>query len=224
MNWVCVGDQNQGNRHRQEDRWDIFRQRNRLLAVVADGMGGMPLGDAAAEEAVETSGATFREKKLHMEDPAKVLIAAVTKADRAVWEMAAREGLAGSVGTTLVAVLAEGRWAWWVSVGDSRVYLFRKGVLRQLSRDHTVGEELREARRGGASPERDPLFWSSPEAITSFIGIGGLEKVSQPESPLHAEKGDRLLLASDGLFNTLSSEKILACLEGSPENPARALV
>lgn len=224
MRWICDGDQRQGNRRRQEDRWDILREETRLLALAADGMGGMPLGAEAAEEAVKAAGATFQAKDLRTEDPAKVLLAAVTAADEAVFEMAAREGLTGSVGTTLVAVLAEGRYAWWISVGDSRVYLYRKGVLKQLSRDHTVAEEIREARRREISSDDATLFLSPPEAITSFIGIGGLKKVSRSERPLHAENGDCLLLATDGLFNTLNSERILACLRNPPEERARALV
>ncbi len=224
MRWICDGDQRQGNRPRQEDRWDIFHEGMRLLAVAADGMGGMPLGAEAAEEAVKTAGATFRAKGLHTEDPAKVLLAAVTASDRAVWEMAARHHLAGSVGTTLVAILAEGHKAWWLSVGDSRVYLFRKGRLRQLSRDHTVAEEIREARRRGIPLEKTTLLWSPPEAITSFIGIGGLKKVSRSERPLHAQGGDCFLLATDGLFNTINGDRIIACLGNPPEHRSRGLV
>jgi protein phosphatase len=138
--------------------------------------------------------------------------------------MAARQHVAGSVGTTLVAILAEGHNVWWISVGDSRVYLHRNGLLKQLSRDHTVGEELGEMRRRGDAPERNALLWSPPEAITSFIGIGGLKKVSRSERPLHAEGGDCFLLATDGLFNTLTNERILGCLRNPPEQPASALV
>jgi len=224
MTWICDGDQRQGNRRRQEDRWDIFHEGSRLLAIVADGMGGMPLGAEAAEEAVKTAGTIFLERSSREEDPAALLFAVVSGADRAVWEMAARHRLAGAVGTTLVAILAEGNHAWWISVGDSRVYLFRSGLLKQLSRDHTVAEELREARRRKDAPERNALLWSPPEAITSFIGRGSLEKVSRSERPLSAEEGDCLLLASDGLFNTLSSQAMLSCLKGAPTDPAHALV
>lgn len=224
MTWICNGDQGQGNRRRQEDRWNVWHKGNRLLAVVADGMGGMPLGAEAAEEAVKTAGAIFQERSSREEDPAALLFAVASEADRAVWDMAAKAGLPGSVGTTLVAALTEKKHAWWVSVGDSRVYLFRKDLLKQLSRDHTVGEELREMRRRGDDPERNALLWSPPEAITSFIGRGHLEKVSKPEKPLSAGEGDCLLLASDGLFNTLSSQAILFCLKGPPTERAHALV
>jgi len=224
MTWICDGDQRQGSRRRQEDRWNMWHEGNRLLAVVADGMGGMPLGAEAAEEAVKTAGTIFQERSFREEDPAALLFAVASGTDRAVWDMAAKEGLPGSVGTTLVAALTEGNSAWWVSVGDSRVYLFRKGLLKQLSRDHTVKEELRERHRRGDAPERNALLWSPPEAITSFIGRGRLEKVSRSERPLSAGEGDCLLLASDGLFNTLSSQAMLSCLKGAPTDAAHALV
>lgn len=221
MVWIASSAQDVGNRRRQEDRWGVFRDGERLFAVVADGMGGMPLGAEAAEEAVRTVGASFR-KGGPEEDPAVFLFAAARSADRAVREMAGKSSLAGSVGTTLVAALAEGDRLWWVSIGDSRVYLFRKGLLRQLSRDHTVAEELRESGPGKGVPARGSRFPGPPEAITSFIG--GLEKVSCPESPLHARDGDCILLASDGLFNTLSGQGTATCLGNSPADPAQALV
>jgi protein phosphatase len=224
MTWICDGDQRQGNRRRQEDRWNIWQEGNRLLAVVADGMGGMPLGAEAADEAVKAAGTIFQKRSSREEDPAALLFAVASGADRAVWDMAAKAGLPGSVGTTLVAALTEKRLAWWISVGDSRVYLFRRDLLKQLSRDHTVKEELRKMRRRGDDPGRNGLLWSPPEAITSFIGRGRLEKVSRPERPLSAGEGDCLLLASDGLFSTLSSQAMLFCLKASPTDAAHALV
>ena len=120
-----------------------------LFAVVCDGMGGAPGGEVASELAVET---TWRELRTAAatDDPeiaARILRRAVRAANLRVHGESRREpGLRG-MGTTLSACLVAGGQLVSAQIGDSRVYVLRRGALTQVTRDQTVGQALRVAGR-----------------------------------------------------------------------------
>ena len=112
-----------------------------ILAVVADGMGGLAMGKDASRVAVQTFLDAYMEK-----DPAEKIAAALDRclhtANRAVNTMALNAGLEGEVGTTLVAVVIHEDILYRAAAGDSRIYLFRDGRLRQLTTDYNYGRIL----------------------------------------------------------------------------------
>ena len=218
-----------GARERQEDDWGIdagppaLESDARLLAVVADGMGGMPAGNQASGIAIRTFLDSYQ--AIHRDARAR-LRQALAHANREVGiAVEANPALAG-MGTTLVAALFLAGRSEWLSVGDSFILLWRDGKLRCVNPLHIYANELDElARRGEITAEQaagDP----DRSALTSAVQGTVLGEVAQGEIDLHP--GDVVILASDGIA-TLGEHRIAAtCREeadtGGAEGIATALI
>lgn len=218
--------QAQGDRREQQDSFAFsdhrdaaFLQRAGFLAILADGMGGMALGREASDVAVQTLLEAYAVKE-EGESVSRALERAFRRANRAVWEMGLKSGFEDSVGTTAVAaVVLEGK-LFWANVGDSRLYLWRKGNLRQISRDHNLFERLREQ----GFPEESASSAPQAEALTSFLGAREIPVLDVPSAPLSLEVDDRILLCSDGLYRGLGEEDMARILAGPAETSAQALL
>ena len=137
----------------------------------------------------------------------------VEEANRAVFERAADPDLRG-MGTTLVALTlrpGEGKVS-IVNVGDSRAYFFRAGQFSQLTRDHSLVEDLVIA--GKLTPE-EALTHPQRNILTRALGIASEVEVDRFLQDV--ELADRFLLCSDGLFNEVSEEEIVQILDQCPE-------
>jgi len=134
-------------------------------------------------------------------------------------------GLEGEVGTTLVAAVVKDRQLYWVSVGDSRIYLYRRGIMYQLTTDHDYGRELARQAKAGELSWEEALGHSQREALTSYLGLPELPEVHRSTTPMPLAPGDRILLCSDGLYRALSLEEMGGALAAaSPQEAAEALV
>lgn len=220
--------QDMGKRHEQQDAFGFSGKGAGTLAVLCDGMGGMPLGRDSSGLAVRSFIEAW-EGRGPGGGVKESLVRSALAANDAVLEMAERSGLRGNTGTTLVAAVVEDRCLSWISVGDSRVYLFRDGLLKPLSRDHNVATRLQKlVEKGELNPE-DVMSCAMPDALTSFIGIEVLEEYDLPAEPLLLDDGDMVLLCSDGLYNFMPDREIIEILNsdaGKPEkgNLAESLV
>lgn len=191
------------------------------LFAVADGMGGAAGGEEASRTAVAALRATFRA------DPtADGLADGVREANRAVWEKARQRPDLRGMGTTMTAVALvdhgeEGEVLAIVNVGDSRVYLLRDGELEQVTDDHSVPEELRRA--GRLTPEEAAVH-PQRNVLTRALGIE--PEVEVDCYPIIPYRGDRLILASDGLFNEVDHDGIasVARRRKDPQEAADELV
>jgi len=129
-------------------------------------------------------------------------------------------GHKGMGATVVVALLRDGR-AYAANMGDSRLYLFRKGRLSQRSRDHSVVSGL--LRRGEIDAEEAASHDAQGE-ITRYVGM---EEEGQPHvKSFMLKKGDRLLLCTDGLTGAISDKAIAKILKGQadPQAACQALV
>ncbi len=173
------------------------------LYVVCDGMGGHAAGEVASQAAAQAVQAFVRGRAAELagldDGPAgrarlmELVRTAVTEAAGAVYRMARDgQGRAG-MGCTMSLVLVQGRVAAVGHVGDSRVYLSRRGELHQLTRDHTVLEEL--VRQG---LPRDKLNPSLGHQLTRAVGTQ--PSVEVDTLVIDLIDGDRLLVCSDGLI------------------------
>jgi serine/threonine protein phosphatase PrpC len=168
------------------------------LAVVADGMGGHPGGDVAAQAAVALIGAAFTGRSVDE------LAAAVRAANWAIWDRAGSHPELEGMGTTICAAgLLHDSLMAFVNVGDSRAYLWRHGTLTQLTRDHSVTAEL--VQRGELLEEEAPRH-PHHGVLTRALGVGPNVEIDSTTHSLLA--GDRVVICSDGLFNELSSGEI----------------
>ena len=219
-----------GQRNEQQDAFGFsdpsassLLEENGLLAVVADGMGGMESGGTASRMTVDTL--IDSHKNWKTEKPISGLLRkAVYRSNRAVLDAAAHNGLEGQTGTTVVATVVYDGILQWISVGDSRIYLWREGELVRLTRDHVYAHNLdKQVEDGSLSVE---AAQNHPErgALTSYIGMPEIPHIDQSQRPLRLRDEDRILLCSDGLFNTLSHDQIANLLSHSPQDAGQSLI
>lgn len=210
----------------------------RGIFVVCDGMGGAAAGEIASKLAadafLETASLSTTEP-VPLEDAATVtstadcpkiqLERAVAAANRAVYQRSERYRALRGMGTTLVAALIHssgaGCSAWTANVGDSRCYLLRDKLLRQLTSDHSVVEEQI---RAGILSREQAEFSPVRNVITRAVGTQSEVAADIREHPLRS--GDILLLASDGLTRELHDEDIasILVLSSSLDAGSKALV
>lgn len=192
---------------------------DRLFAV-ADGMGGHAAGEVASLIAVEALKAAFERDRT-----ADGLADAVREANRAVWRRAAEQPELRGMGTTVTAtalVDEDGEELLTLAnVGDSRAYLLRDGELDQITDDHSLPEEM--VRRGELAPE-DAALHPQRHILTRVLGMD--EEIEVDCFRIIPFKGDRILLASDGLTNELTDDQIASVLRrlSDPEETANELV
>lgn len=123
------------------------------------------------------------------------------------------------MGTTLTAAVLEGHRLYVAHAGDSRCYLWREGVLRQLTDDHSwIAEQV----RAGAISEKEAKLSRFRHVITRSIGFERHADLEVRSAEVTA--GDRLLLCSDGLYGLVSDDDLTKALGGEPaELPARLI-
>jgi protein phosphatase len=189
------------------------------LYLVADGMGGYESGELASAAALSAF-ATLEGRPSVSIDEVRAAYA-VAGANVVAVGSGGRE----SAGTTLsgVAISENGGDGYWliINVGDSRTYLFRGGVLEQVSVDHSVVQEMVDA---GEISAVDATSHARRNVVTRALGAGG---ISEPDFwMLPAEVGDRILVCSDGLSGELSDGDLVAVLQQAlrPAETATTLV
>ena len=207
-----------GKRSGQQDSLGIANTPAGVLAVVADGMGGLADGDKVSQKVVMTI--LQQSDSLTAVHSPDVLKKMVDGTNTAVNRMLGPDKLY-KCGSTLLAVLAGNGSFEWVSVGDSRIYLYRNGRLIQLNREHVYEAELMQKVVRGELTFAEARSHPKRKGLTSFIGMGKLKYVDGSCRPIPTEKGDILLLMSDGVFNTLSEDEMCAVLQ-EYQNPAEA--
>jgi serine/threonine protein phosphatase PrpC len=235
MSFLPGNAQHIGNRSSQQDSFGFgdpedadFLAHGGFVAVVCDGMGGMEHGDAASRMAVRSFLEAYQRKAPSESIPDALERSARDANDRVV-EMAHELGAAESVGTTLVAaVLIDsdglGKAMYFISVGDSGLFHVSDGQIQTVNRPHIFGNLLDNAVARGSMSKEQALLHPERESLTSFIGVEVLEEIDRNVDPWPISDGDSLLLASDGLFKTLSPEEILESLNGHPQAWPDALV
>jgi protein phosphatase len=182
--------------------------------VLADGMGGQRCGEVAAELAVRAVREYMRRGQEDEHawpfgyDPAlsssqNRVVNAVRFANREVWEACQIRPECDGMGSTLSVLLVEADKATAGSIGDSRVYLFRDGRLRLLTRDDAVVFNLLEA--GAITPEETKTH---PMRNVLTLALGYAEDVTVQLVDLTLKPGDRLLLSSDGLHGVVDDSAI----------------
>lgn len=220
----------QGKRPEQQDSFGFTRFDDRtfgahagVMAIVADGMGGFFNGAAASREAVAAMRSAY-ERKEKWESIPDALLRSLGRANMAVRNLASDIDKAGYVGTTLVAAVVFEDSLYWISVGDSRLYLFRDECLHRLTVDHTKERELMQQVDAGVLAEEDMMRDPERKALVSYVGLEHLDIIDRNETGYRLQPRDKLVLCSDGLYNALSEDEIAAALQGEPQVAAQALV
>lgn len=197
----CVRTQNQ-------DAYQIEQlDRNTLLCVVCDGMGGAKSGNIASTLAVDVFVQEIKRSWTSSMDTEKIdqmLRGAVKLANFTVYDQAAQFEDFSGMGTTLAAALIHGREVSIANVGDSRIYAVDKAGIRQLTKDHSLVQMMVE--RGELTQELARTY-PGKNFITRAIGTETV--VESDLFHYKLERGDCLLLCSDGLSNMMDDQEIL---------------
>jgi len=213
-----------GARASQEDAFGISADmeedfpKKGILLVLADGMGGMRDGGKASTATVVSCLQYF--EHCDMSGNAKEWLHEMALAANKN-TLEALGDAAGMGGATLVAVHVTRGGISWVSVGDSRLYLFRNGRLNQLNEEHNYWTELRQMVADGEISEEDAANHPQKRALTSYIGMQELKKIDCAQQTLSLQSGDWLLLLTDGVFGTLTENEIAAELMYSAARAAK---
>ncbi|MBI2382443.1 MAG: serine/threonine-protein phosphatase [Gammaproteobacteria bacterium] len=188
----CYAAQIQGARPTQEDAYLLEAVGQGRLALLADGLGGHPAGEVASREALAEFRRAFAGQVQDPDGPGRALKAALMAADRHLHDLQRRDPATAGMATTLVALYLEDDEAAALSVGDSYLLLLRDSELVQLNEMHSEGG-----------------------VITSCVGFR-LEQVDLGEH-WKLRRGDRFVLASDGLLALTESEitRLLANAESA---------
>ena len=179
-----------------------------IIAIVADGMGGLANGRAVSSALVRGLLDGFRNSDPHM-NPADLLLEQAVRANAGVNKMLQGQDRSGS---TLVSCVIRNGYLNFLTVGDSRIYLYRGGALIQLNREHIYQEELATRAVNQSAPLQQVRGDRQAHALTSYFGIGTLPAIDRNDEGLKLLSGDKILMASDGVFGTLSQSQMEAAL------------
>jgi len=199
-----------GGRELNEDRSAFCYTSQSVLLVVADGLGGYPLGEVAAQMAVDCMVACFKRHAVpRIADGQSFLTHAFLTAHYEILRYAVVRSMAVPPRTTLVAALVQDGQVQWAHCGDSRLYWVRGDAVLARTVDH-------------AGPDRrinTPADLSQRHVLYTCVGAPTLPRIDVSEvAPL--EPGDKLLLCSDGLWGPLTDVEITRGIAHLPPHAA----
>lgn len=210
-----------GGREKNEDRMGYSYTREAGLFVLADGMGGHPDGEVAAQLALQSFSVRFQQHaRPRLEAPANFLATGVLAAHHEIVRHASARALLDTPRTTIVAAAIQDDTLHWVHSGDSRLYVIRDGGLLTRTRDHSYQEAMG-SNGMPAALNRNMLFTCLGSVARPTFDAGG---------PLRLTRGDCILLCSDGLWDSVEEMDIVETLsslrveEAVPELVNQALV
>jgi len=192
-------------RQRSENEDSLFVRAP--IFVVADGMGGAQAGEVASKAAAEAF-----DRDLPDGPPGPVLRETIEAANRRIHQLAHADPSRAGMGTTITAAIVDARSeeVGIGHVGDSRAYRLRGGRLEQLTRDHSLVEEMR--RKGQIT---DAQAEDHPQRSIITRALGPEADVEVDVQTVPAAPGDVFLLCSDGLTTMIGEERIAAVLSGT---------
>jgi protein phosphatase len=222
MNYFPGNAQDRGNRKEQQDAFAFsnpadksFLSHAGLLALVSDGMGGLSNGHQASSAAVRAFLNAYEQKR-----PDEAIPAAMRRGlEAALWAVeGVNRSSAEQGGATLVAAVAHGNLLYWLSVGDSRVYLIRRGRLAQLNRDHTYREDLLDQVALDRLGLAEAMSNAEGEHLTSYLGMASSPEVDFNVKPIFLEADDQVILCTDGVYRAVSENDFVGAFAG--RNPS----
>jgi serine/threonine protein phosphatase PrpC len=190
------------------------------LAIVADGMGGHEGGQEASRIAVETIQEVFAETPDG--DAQSLLLTGFQVAHERILEYAAGHPQLHGMGTTATAIVLLGNQLYYAHVGDSRLYLARGANISRLTHDHSYVGRLVE---NGVISSEEAETHPQRHILTAALGAGAEISPETPAHPVALQKGDVLVLCTDGLWSLLSETEIQSVVAGNdPPEACRALI
>jgi protein phosphatase len=226
LRFVAGNAQHIGAREEQQDSFafsnmgdEAFASHGGLLGVLADGMGGLEAGQQASSVAVETFLAAYQSKPRSETIP-EALHRSLEEANRAVVAAARQAGAEGNSGTTIAAAVVHDDSLYWVSVGDSRVYLMRDGKLARVNADHTYATTLWVEVAAGTRERESALRDPQASHLTSHLGMEEVVQLDMSQRPFPLLPNDAVIVCSDGIYRSVNDEEMIAAFRSA--SPAQA--
>jgi serine/threonine protein phosphatase PrpC len=206
-------------RDENQDSFGVIRREYFHAYFVADGMGGAQGGATASRMAISLLTEALHEPQLRISPP--LLTSIVESINRRIFEKGSTEPACAGMGTTLVGLVFTTDALFGVNVGDSRAYRIRGDSITQISEDHTLVREL--VQSGAISPE-DAQHHPVSHMLTRSLGPLGEVQVECRTTPEPPQTGDIYVLCSDGLYNYVPQEDILAVVKQNPLDDANQIL
>lgn len=180
----------------------------RTVAVVCDGMGDLHGGEMAGK-AVVNMFSDDTSAKVNIPDIPKFLKEEAEKMDQAVCEIKKQDEKLMNAGTTIAAAIIEENNLYWLSVGDSRIYIIRGEEIVAATIDHTYRLRMDEdLKQGKITNEEYKALERQAGTLISYLGLGKVPMMDISQVPFKLEEDDIILLCSDGLYKCLPDEDI----------------
>ena len=210
---VCASSSHIGTRAYQQDSTETGHGRGKLVfGILCDGMGGLEGGELASSTAAKTLALSLCEMDPTCDIPT-FLEAQAHMLNQMIRALPALNGERGLSGTTLTAAVIINASLYWLSVGDSRIYIIREQEIAVVTRDHsyalTLEQRVREGKLTAVEAAGDP----QRDALISFLGMEELELIDFNRNAFALRDGDLVLLCSDGLYRSLCEADILDVID-----------
>ena len=209
MKISIVGESLIGTREEQQDSY-IYRVTDELaFAAVCDGMGGLNGGRIASEAVVKS----FKEDVLiamPITNCSEFLKQEATKLDNLVFYLEDENGQWLKAGTTIVSVVILNGELYFLTAGDSMLYMQRGSEMIAVNREHNYELQLKDYLKKGniTKEEYDAELKARGGALVSYIGVGNISVMDVNRKPIKLKRKDRLLLCSDGLTKIFSIDEL----------------
>lgn len=214
----------QGKRSRQEDCFLYLVEEDRSLMVLCDGMGGHEGGDRASQIVGEAFVAAFSEAGHRQADGIVALLDEALDASHQAIIRAVDDTVGpADMGTTLVAAFSDATDLHWLSVGDSHLYLYRDGKLSKLNADHSMAAVLDQLVATGRLTPDEARNDPNRNALRSSVSSDHISLVDAGSKLGFLKRGDRILLASDGL-DTLPVSRVAEIIHRYRRRPPSLVV
>jgi serine/threonine protein phosphatase PrpC len=200
-----------GDRRENQDRCAVLCLADIVLLVVADGMGGHPKGDEAAQVVVETCQDIFMRVKKPISDPAQFLDYLSHQAHQRIVEHGEQQTPPVDPRTTLVMAVVQDGKAWWGHIGDSRLYYLSGNRLIERTIDHSYVEKL--LQDGLIEPHEVDRHPFKNYVTRCLGGLAGSPLLALSEQPVALQQGDVLMLCSDGLWGQMDDDRIITAFD-----------
>lgn len=209
MRIKVVGESMLGTREEQQDAF-LYRVTDQIsFAVVCDGMGGLSGGSIASQLVVKTFKEDFL-KHCPIQDVPAFLHEEALRLDQEVYYLQDEAGEWLHAGTTIVVAVIINDQFYFMSVGDSRLFMRRGSGMLSVTREHNYRLQLEDYRKNGIISEKEYQLALAErgEALISYLGYGNISVMDVSRKPITLLPGDRLLLCSDGLTKIFSEEEL----------------
>lgn len=209
MNIEIYGESLLGTREEQQDSFLYKITEDIVIAVVCDGMGGLNGGAKASKIAAQT----FKEdvqNAMPIANYTSFLREEAVRLDRLIFYLEDTAGEWLRAGTTIVAVLIVGNLLFFLTVGDSKLFMQRGQGMVPINREHNYQLQLEDYRKRGVITEEEykSEMCRQGEALISYLGVGDIAVMDVNRKPIPLHVGDRILLCSDGLTKMFNDKEI----------------